>query len=109
MLYRVKEMLKHDSASGVLLIIAMLLALVAANTPLHTFYNQLLATPVSGVIGTFAIAKPLLLWINDDLMALFFLLIGLELKREILIGQLIKHQKLCCLRLLLQAECWFLR
>lgn len=88
------KLLKHESASGVLLITAMLFALVAANTPLQAFYNQLLATPVSIAIGSFSIAKPLLLWINDGLMALFFLLIGLELKREILIGQLNQTSKI---------------
>lgn len=94
MLKSFTKLLKHESASGVLLIASMLLALLAANTPLKNFYDQLLSTPVSVAIGSFSIAKPLLLWINDGLMALFFLLIGLELKREILIGQLNQISKI---------------
>lgn len=89
-----KRFFHHESASGILLILAMVLALIAANTPLHFFYNKLLATPVVVAIGEFSIAKPLLLWINDGLMALFFLLIGLELKREILIGHLNQASKI---------------
>lgn len=83
-----KHFFQHESASGILLVIAMIMALIAANTPLQVFYSQFLSLPVSVAIGNFSIAKPLLLWINDGLMALFFLLIGLELKREILIGHL---------------------
>lgn len=89
----IKRLFQHESASGILLIIAMLLALVAANTPLHILYSKFLSLPVSIAIGNFGIAKPLLLWINDGLMALFFLLIGLELKREILIGHLNQRAK----------------
>jgi len=89
-----KRFFHHESASGILLIIAMIMALIAANTPLHALYTQLLATPVIVAIGNFSIAKPLLLWINDGLMALFFLLIGLELKREILIGHLNQASKI---------------
>ncbi|HWV14734.1 MAG TPA: Na+/H+ antiporter NhaA [Cellvibrio sp.] len=83
-----RQFFQHESASGILLILAMILALVAANTPLQHAYNHFLSLPVIVAIGDFSIAKPLLLWINDGLMALFFLLIGLELKREILIGHL---------------------
>lgn len=89
-----KRFLQLESASGLLLIIAMLLAMVFANTPLNDGYNQLLSVPVIIAIGSFSIAKPLLLWINDGLMAIFFLLIGLELKREILVGQLNQISKI---------------
>lgn len=82
------RLLKHEAASGVLLIIAAVLALIAANTSLNVYYNQLLSVDVVVAIGSFSIAKPLLLWINDGLMALFFLMVGLELKREVLIGEL---------------------
>lgn len=82
------RLFKHEAAPGVLLIIAALLALIAANTSLQVYYNQLLSVDVVVAIGSFSIAKPLLLWINDGLMALFFLMVGLELKREVLVGEL---------------------
>lgn len=77
-----------EAASGLLLIAAAVLALIINNSPLSWLYNGLLDTPVVAQIGALKIAKPLLLWINDGLMALFFLLIGLEVKREVLDGQL---------------------
>ncbi|NIB39955.1 Na+/H+ antiporter NhaA [Pseudomaricurvus alkylphenolicus] len=83
-----KKFMNTESASGILLMIAAVLAMVAANTPLHIFYDALIEMPVAVRIGAFEIAKPLLLWINDGLMAVFFFLIGLELKRELLEGEL---------------------
>ncbi|ERO61937.1 MULTISPECIES: Na+/H+ antiporter NhaA [Pseudomonas] len=79
-----------EAASGLLLIAAAILALIINNSPLSWLYNGLLETPVVAQVGALKIAKPLLLWINDGLMALFFLLIGLEVKREVLDGQLSK-------------------
>ena len=79
---------KLESSGGIILMFAAALALVFANTPLQTYYALFLDTLVEIRIGTFEIAKPLLLWINDGLMAIFFFLIGLELKREILEGEL---------------------
>ncbi|WP_455375934.1 Na+/H+ antiporter NhaA [Kaarinaea lacus] len=84
----ISDFFKLESAGGILLILAAAIALVCANTPLQTYYNLLLDTPVEIRIGTFGIAKPLLLWINDGLMAIFFFLVGLELKRELLEGEL---------------------
>ncbi len=84
-----RRFFQQESAGGILLIAAALLALIMINTPmLSGLYNSLLQTPVVIQIGNFAIAKPLLLWINDGLMAVFFFLVGLELKREILEGSL---------------------
>jgi NhaA family Na+:H+ antiporter len=83
-----------EAASGLLLIAAAVLALVINNSPLSWLYNGLLDTPVVAQVGALKIAKPLLLWINDGLMALFFLLIGLEVKREVLDGQLSKPSQI---------------
>ncbi|UVL41639.1 Na+/H+ antiporter NhaA [Pseudomonas sp. B21-040] len=77
-----------EAASGLLLIAAAALALIINNSSLSWLYSGLLDTPVVAQIGALKIAKPLLLWINDGLMAMFFLLIGLEVKREVLDGQL---------------------
>ncbi len=80
--------LRLEASAGILLLIAMVLAMVAENSALRIFYDALLGTPVEIRIGDFEIAKPLLLWINDGLMAVFFFLIGLEVKRELLDGEL---------------------
>ncbi len=80
---------KMESAGGILLMFAAVLAMICANTPyLNDFYQLLLSTPVEIRVGVLSIAKPLLLWINDGLMAVFFFLVGLELKRELVEGEL---------------------
>ena len=83
-----KDFLRLEAASGILLLIAAILAMLAENSAAKPLYDSLLTTPVEIRIGEFQIAKPLLLWINDGLMAIFFFLIGLEVKREILDGEL---------------------
>ena len=83
-----KEFLRLEAASGVLLLIAAILAMICVNSPARDLYEGLLGTPVAVQAGDFQIAKPLLLWINDGLMAIFFFLIGLEIKREMLAGEL---------------------
>jgi Na+:H+ antiporter, NhaA family len=80
--------LKLESATGILLVIATLLAMIMANTSLQSLYASLTAIPVSVSFGSLVIAKPLLLWINDGLMAIFFFMIGLEVKREVIEGSL---------------------
>lgn len=80
--------MRQDSSSGILLIFAAILAMILENSPLSWFYDALLDTPVEIRIGELQLAKPLLLWINDGLMAVFFMLIGLEVKREFLEGDL---------------------
>lgn len=77
-----------EAAGGLLLIAAAALALLINNSPLSWLYNAFLETPVVAQVGGLQIAKPLLLWINDGLMALFFLVIGLEVKREVIEGHL---------------------
>jgi NhaA family Na+:H+ antiporter len=84
----IKEFLRLESAGGILLLFAAILAMLIENSPLEFLYDALLNTPVSVQVGEFEIAKPLLLWINDGLMAIFFFLIGLEVKREALVGEL---------------------
>ncbi len=83
-----KAFFRHDSASGILLVSTALLAMVCANTSLASLYDGLLATPLQVRVGELDIAKPLLLWVNDGLMAIFFFLVGLEIKREISGGAL---------------------
>ncbi len=83
-----QEFLKKESAAGIILMMAALLAIVCANSPLDSYYEMLLNTAVEVRVGALEIAKPLLLWINDGLMAVFFFLVGLELKRELMEGEL---------------------
>ncbi len=88
------DFLRLEAAAGILLIGAALLALLFANSPLEEFYDGFREMPVAVVFGDLQIAKPLLLWINDGLMAVFFLLVSLEIKRESLTGQLAGRDRL---------------
>jgi Na+:H+ antiporter, NhaA family len=83
-----QQFLKLEAAGGVVLCAAAAMALMLANSPLETFYLQFLDLPLAIQIGGLAIAKPLLLWVNDGLMAVFFMLVGLEVKREVVEGEL---------------------
>lgn len=85
----VRRYIKKESTSGLILIFVTILALVFRNSGLSEFYTTFLHTPIEFKIGDILdISKPLILWINDGLMAVFFLLIGLEIKRELLAGHL---------------------
>ena len=88
MLTTIEEFIKKESSSGILLIIVTLLALFLQNSFLSDVYTSFLHTPVHVTFGTFGVAKPLFLWVNDGLMAIFFFLVGLEVKREVLEGEL---------------------
>ena len=90
----VQKFLRLETAGGFLLMGALVLAMLAENSPLKPFYDLLLETPVELRIGALILAKPLLLWINDALMAVFFFLVGMELKREVLTGQLSSPSKI---------------
>jgi NhaA family Na+:H+ antiporter len=90
----IRDFLKLESASGILLILASIVALVLANSIWADYYQALLDIPVHVRVGALEIAKPLLLWINDGLMAVFFFVIGLELKREFVEGELSEPQKI---------------
>ena len=83
-----REFLALESAGGILLALAAAAALALANSPLAFLYDAFLDTPVEVRVASLQIAKPLLLWINDGLMAVFFFLVGLEIKREVLEGEL---------------------
>ncbi len=84
----IRRFLQLESSGGFLLVMAGALAMILANSPLADHYDRFLDFPLALHAGPFAFAKPLLLWINDGLMAVFFLLIGLEVKREVLEGEL---------------------
>ncbi len=94
MLFNIKALLKNEATSGIVLIIAAALAMVLANSAAtQQGYLALLAMPVEFRFGELDISKNLLLWINDALMALFFLLIGLEVKRELMVGALARREQ----------------
>ena len=86
--FTIRDFIKLESAGGILLFGAAVAAMIAANSPLAGVYAALLDTVVAVQVGDLVINKPLLLWVNDGLMALFFFVIGLEVKREILEGEL---------------------
>ena len=83
-----KQFIQKDVSSGIILVLAAALALIMANSLFSANYNNFLQFPVSITLGTFAISKPLVLWVNDGLMALFFFVVGLEVKRELFYGEL---------------------
>ncbi|MBD2795284.1 Na+/H+ antiporter NhaA [Xenorhabdus sp. 18] len=89
----IRQFLKLEAAGGLLLIIAAVIALIMANTPLQGIYHQFLNLPVAVQFAALEINKPLLLWINDGLMAVFFLIVGLEVKRELMEGSLASRDK----------------
>lgn len=83
-----REFLRLEASGGIILVAAAIVALVWSNSPAAGLYVDLLDTPVVVQIGALKLAKPLLLWINDGMMAVFFMLVGLEIKREVMEGQL---------------------
>ena len=88
-----QKFLQLESASGIILIVSALLAILLANSPLSSLYTGFLDTEVQIRIASLDLHKPLLLWINDGLMAIFFLLVGLEVKREMLEGALSSREQ----------------
>lgn len=83
-----QDFLRMEAAGGILLVVAAILAMVVANTGLGPAYDAFLGIPIAIKVGALEIAKPLLLWVNDGLMAVFFFLVGLEIKREFSVGEL---------------------
>lgn len=94
LLSSIREFLALEAAGGIVLVIAAVAALALANSPAAWLYERLLAMPLEIRIDRFGIAKPLLLWINDGLMAVFFFLVGLEIKREVLEGELSQRSQI---------------
>ena len=84
----IRDFMMLESTAGLLLLAAAIAAMLVANSPLASIYDDLLETTVAVQFGALEVNKPLLLWINDGLMAIFFFLIGLEIKREVLEGEL---------------------
>ncbi|CAI0877373.1 Sodium/proton antiporter nhaA [Serratia rubidaea] len=89
----IRQFLRQEAAGGIILIVAAVIALMMANSPLQGVYQGFLNLPVMVKISSLEIAKPLLLWINDGLMAIFFLVVGLEVKRELMQGSLAGRDK----------------
>ena len=93
MIRQIKNFLKLESSGGILLFTAAILAIICANTSVQSVYFDFLQTQVVLKVGAFAIDKPLLMWINDGFMAVFFVLVGLEVKREMFEGSLSSVRK----------------
>jgi len=89
----IQKIYRSPSFGGILLFISAIVALVIANTPLNEQFNSIWQTPFGFSFGNFELKKSLLLWVNDGLMAVFFFLIGLEIKREIMLGELSTMRK----------------
>ena len=89
----IQRFLKLESAGGILLLFSAAVAMLLANSPLSSQYNDFLNLPVSLQIGSFSINKTLIHWINDGFMAVFFVLVGMEVKKELLEGALSSYQQ----------------
>jgi len=94
MLNTIRHFVKLESTSGIVLLGAAAIALILSNSPLERWYEYLLHVSAGVFLGDLKLIKPILLWINDGLMAIFFMLVGLEIKREMLEGQLSKPSQI---------------
>lgn len=94
MVNSIRQFLRLESASGIILLGAAAIALILSNSPLQHWYEALLQISAGIFVGDLKLVKPILLWINDGLMAIFFMLVGLEIKREVLEGQLSKPSQI---------------
>ena len=83
-----EEFIHRQTTSGVLLMICAVIALVIANSPLHDEYEHFLHTEIGINMGSFEFSLSIHHWINEALMAMFFFIMGLELKRELMVGEL---------------------
>jgi NhaA family Na+:H+ antiporter len=83
-----EEFFAYEAAGGIVLIVNTILALLWVNSPFAHSYEEILSHPVTIGLGDFSLTEPVHLWINDGLMAIFFFVVGMEIKREILVGEL---------------------
>ena len=88
-----EQFIHHQTTSGILLMICAVVALLLANSPLAAAYLHLIHTPIAIHFGEQALDKSLQHWINDGLMAMFFFVVGLEIKREVLVGELARPRQ----------------
>lgn len=93
MVQLIQRFLKFESAGGILLLFSAAVAMLLANSPLSSQYHDFLNLPVSLQIGSFSINKTLIHWINDGFMAVFFVLVGMEVKKELFEGALSSYQQ----------------
>lgn len=91
--FPIQEFLHKEASGGILLIIATVIALVWANSPLADYYHHLWHTYLSVNLGNLSLNYSLHHWINDGLMVIFFFVVGLEIKRELLVGELSSIKK----------------
>ena len=92
--HKIEEFIHKESSAGIVLAFVTVAAMIIKNSPFSNAYESFLLTPVEVRFGVLFIGKPLLLWINDGLMAVFFLLVGIEIKQEIIRGHLSSLRKL---------------
>ncbi|KAB7614474.1 Na+/H+ antiporter NhaA [Amylibacter sp. SFDW26] len=92
-LSRIQHFLHLEASAGIILMFTTIAALIISNSVFSGFYSVFLNTPITVAIGSLEISKALVLWINDGLMAIFFFLVGLEIKREVLAGELSSFDK----------------
>lgn len=90
----IQEFIKLESSAGIVLFVFAILAVIADNSPWHTYYSALQNLPIVFSVGMLGVSSTLTHWVNDGLMALFFLLVSLEIKREIIAGELNSLKKL---------------
>ncbi len=92
-IYNLKSYISKEAFSGILLFLATILAIIVANSSMSEAYFELWNMPFGITLGSHSISISLTYWIDDGLMALFFLMVGLEIKRELLLGELSSVQK----------------
>ncbi|MEO7558132.1 MAG: Na+/H+ antiporter NhaA [Gammaproteobacteria bacterium] len=88
-----EEFIKNQTTAGIILMVCLVIALLIANSPLAGIYQHIVHMPIALTVGDFALEKSLHHWVNEGLMALFFFVVGLEIKRAILVGELSSFRK----------------